>query len=160
MEKLQFSNFEYLEPLWSPEETLKIVHLMNTKHSLYLENESFDIKCGFNTQQLQLTVTLKKNDNSIIYPIEIVCLHEDYSHLKKINLAALILDYIDSYWTEYFDEDRNLFVPLDWTKYENEGVSFFLRGFVRHLNLEMQADLFLKENGFGEHDIMPISSET
>ena len=57
-------------------------------------------------------------------------------------------------------EERNLFIPLDWSKHEFEGFSFYMRGFVRNLQLEASADDFLQKHGHGEYDIQSITSET
>ena len=160
MQKLSFHSFDQLKPVWDMDESHKIVDVLNTKHSVYLDGEGFEFESGFNKDQIQIKVCLKKNDKSVIYPIEIICVYDEYSHLKVQEISHIIMDYIDFYWSEYFMDERNLFVPLDWGRYECEGITFFLRGFVRNLSLEMQADAFLKECGPGEHEIAPISSET
>jgi hypothetical protein len=160
MQKLMFLNFSQLSPIWEVDEIAKITQLLATKHSIYLEDELFELESGYNKEQLQIKVCIKKNDGSVVYPLEIVCSYVDYPNFKLKELSNIIIDYIDLYWSEYLSEDRNLFVPLDWSRYESEGISFYLRGFVRNLALEMQADDFLNKYGFGEHDIVPISSET
>jgi hypothetical protein len=160
MEKLSFPSFEQLMPVWDQDENNKIVNLLNKKHSAYLDDETFELLSGSNKEQVQIKVCLKKNDNSVIYPIEVICNREDHPDLKPDEIARVILDYLDSYWYEYFSEERDLFVPLDWSGHAFEGVRFFLRGFVRNLGLETQADILLKEHGYGEHEILPISSES
>jgi hypothetical protein len=160
MKKLKFYPFDELQELSSLNETEKLLDLMCSRHSLYLEDEIFELKSGFNQEQLQIEICLKKNDTSVIYPIEIVCIHQDYPDLKMEEILLSIIDYIDLYWTEYFNSERNIYVPLDWSEYQFEGVTFFLRGFIRNLSLEKQADFFLNEYGFGDHTITSISSET
>ncbi len=160
MQKLKFHPFHQLQILQDSEEQKKLLDVMKAKHSLYLDNECFEIKTGFYKEQIQIEICLTKVDRSIVYPIEVICVYEDFPHLKLNEIFHVILDYIDLYWAEYFNHERNLFVPLDWSQYECEGLTFFLRGFIRNLVLEKQADSFLREYGYGEHEITSISAET
>ncbi|MES2614870.1 MAG: hypothetical protein V4591_05595 [Bdellovibrionota bacterium] len=160
MQKLAFLSYELLTPVWGEAESTKIVNLLNTKYFVYFNKESFEIEAGFNKVQVQIKISLKKNDNSFLYPVELLCMYEDYSHLKPEEVAQIMLDYIDTYWFEYFSDDRNVFVPLDWSQHQCENICFFLRGFIRHVSLEMQADSLLREHGYDEREICPISSET
>lgn len=160
MNKLSYISFDKLDSVFSEEEVYKIAELLNKKHYLYLDNESFELEIGCNKEQIQVKICLKKIDNSVVYPIEIVCMYDEYNPRKKEDLIGVIIDYMDSYWSEYFSDERNLFVPINWTRYESDGIQFYLRGFIRNMALEMQADAFLKEYGYGEHDISPISFET
>ncbi len=160
MEKLSFHTFKNLNPVWDKDELIQLTEILNTKHSIYLSQEIFEVEAGFNKIQIQLQVSLKKEDGSSVYPIEIVCPCDDNYELKIKETSYTIIDYMDLYWSEYFIEERNLFLPIDWQKHECEGVSFFLRGFVRRLSLEEEADSLLKKHGHGEHEIHSISSET
>lgn len=160
MQKLTFVPFAQLNPIWDEVAIQKILNLLNTKHSTYLNEEIFDIEAGFTKEQIQIKFSLRKNDNSVVYPIEVICIYDDYPNLKRQDICHIIIDYLDSYWSEYFMEERNVFVSIDWGRHECEGVVFFLRGFVRNLNLEKQADLYLKEHGHGQYEIHSISSES
>ena len=159
MKKLTFLSENILTPLFDEAEQKKIIHLLENKHSIYLNDETFELDAWHNKEQIQLKMSLKKKDESYIYPIEIICAHEEYT-IKEKEIAQLIIDYIDLYWSEYFMEDRTLFLPIDWATYECEGIRFYLRGFIRNLSLEKEADSFLQQFGHGEHAIAPISSET
>ncbi len=160
MQKLSFQSFSHLNPVWNKEDSQKIIDLLKTKHAVYLVNEIFELETGYNKDLIQIKISLKKEDESVVYPIEIICVHDNETQLKVQETTQIIVDYIDLYWSEFFQEERNLFVPLDWSSYHCEGVNFFLRGFIRNLTLEKHADLLLKEYGLGEHEIFPISSET
>ncbi len=160
MQKLSFLPFEQLTPIWEIQDFNKILDLLNIKHSTYLNDEKFEMIAAFNKEQIQIKMSLKKNDESIVYPVEAVCIYENYAHISKQGIAQIILDYLDHYWSEYFREERDLFLPLDWSPYECEQVLFYMRGFIRDLNSEMKADFLLKEHGYGNYEIFPISSET
>ncbi len=160
MKKLTFLNIDKLTPIWAKEENKRWENLLQKKHRLYLSDEEFIILTGYNKEQLQILFTFQKKDGSLFYPIEIVCMHTDYQTLKKETIAALIVDYIDSYFQEFFEENRSIYLPLDFSTHEHEDIKFFMRGFIRHKHLEKWADELLANHGHGEHDIAPISSET
>ena len=160
MQKLSYMPVEKITSVWTEEEIWNIQKLLNKKHMVYLENEAFEIEAGSSQTQIQIRVSLIRNDKSKYYPIECVFVRESSEKLKESDIAITMLDYLDIYWSSYFQEERNIFIPLDWSKHEFEGVSFYMRGFVRNLQLETDADNFLSKYGHGEYDIQSISSET
>ena len=160
MQKLLYLPNEKITDLWAKEELLNIKRILNKKHLIYLENESFEVESGVFEDQIQIRVSLIKNDRSIYYPIECIFMKEHTEESKDVNIAFKMLEYLDIYWAHYFSEERNIFVPLDWSKHEFEGISFYIRGFVRNLNLETSANDFLSKHGHGEYDIHSISAET
>jgi hypothetical protein len=127
----------------------------------FLQDESFAFECSQNAEQIQIKITLQKVDGSTAYPIE--CVHiksERYEEGRNADIAFVIIDYVDTYFSQYFIEDRDVYVPIDWNEHVCESISFYLRGSVRNLALEKMAlDLFLK-HGHGEHDLQGISAET
>lgn len=146
--------------IWDDQQNLEIEKILARKYAAYLEDERFRVEGGSDKDRVQLRVTLEKNDGSIAYPIEAVTLVERSSKESKLELGHLLLDYVDIYLQEYFSNDRDVYLPLDWSKHQCEGREIYLRGFVRNLALEAQADELFKRHGFGEHPIEPISSET
>jgi hypothetical protein len=160
MQKLAYMPSEKIKSVWSDEELFNIKKLLNKKHLVYLENEKFEIESGTSQDQIQIRVSLIKNDNSAYYPIECIFMKETAEGFKESDIAVSMLDYLDVYWANYFLEERNVFIPLDWSKHEFEGITFYMRGFVRNLQLEAHADEFLLKHGHGEYDIQSISSET
>ncbi|BBH51674.1 hypothetical protein [Fluviispira sanaruensis] len=160
MKKLAFLPHNKIENIWLEEEYLNIKKLLNKKHAAYLENEEFEIEAGVCKEQIQLKVSLRKHDNSVLYPIECVYVRELDDKVDHNEIAINMIDYLDLYWADYFIEDRDIFVPLDWSKHEFEGITFYLRGFIRNINLEEQAESFLAQHGYGDYEIKSISSET
>ena len=160
MQKLSYLSSEKLNSFWTDEEIVNIKKLLNKKHLVYLENEEFIIESGSTKEQIQIKVSLIKSDKSNCYPIECVFVKETDNEFKETEIAFKMLDYLDIYWANYFSEERNIFIPLDWSAHEFEGVQFYMRGFVRNLQLENDADEFLTKYGYGEYEIHSISSET
>lgn len=160
MQKLKYIPKEKTKSVWSDEELFNIKKLLNKKHFVYLEKESLEIESGVSAEQIQIRVSLIKNDNSTCYPIECIFVKETAEGFKESEIAVSMLDYLDIYWENYFTEERNVFILLDWSLHEFEGITFYMRGFIRNLQLEAHADEFLLKHGHGEYDIQPISSET
>jgi len=162
MEKLVYQIDESTKKVWEDTHTEKISALMNTKYRTLLEDEQFQIESGYNESQVQIKVTLERNDKSVFYPIELIFVPEEREEITSQSadeVASLMLDYIDVYWQEYLNDGRDVFVPLAWSKHTCEGVEFFVRGFVRNRSLEEQADELFKKHGHGDHEIEPISDE-
>lgn len=160
MQKLSFLPSEKASTIWSADELKLIEKSFVKKHSAYLENETFTIVAEQSKEQVQIKIVLQKIDLSVVYPIECVFVKELHQKVDSQKIAMLMLDYLDVYWTEYFAEDREVFLPIDWSKHDFEGLSLYMRGFIRNLNAENQADAFLQQYGCGEYQIDPISSET
>ena len=66
MQKLKFHPFHQLQILQDSEEQKKLLDVMKARHSLYLDNECFEIKSGFNKEQIQIEICLTKVDRSIV----------------------------------------------------------------------------------------------
>lgn len=160
MNKLSFLEPGEVSPVWDEDFLTKVTGALNKKYISFLENETILVEAGFNKTQVQIKTTLKKNDDSVVYPIEAVYIVNPESKLTAPAVAELMLDYLDAYWNEYFTENRDVYVLLDWSKHECEGFNFYMRGFVRNQALENQADALLRQHGFGDYNIEPISSET
>ncbi|MEN9530484.1 MAG: hypothetical protein RI932_2357 [Pseudomonadota bacterium] len=162
MEKLIFRSSKQVKSVWDATETRKISALMNLKYKTLLDDEQFQVESGFNEQQVQIKVTLERNDKSVFYPIELIHVIENQDEQSAPGIeeiASLMLDYIDVYWQEYLHEGRDVFVPLAWSKHACEGVEFFVRGFIRNRTLEEQADELFRKHGHGDHEIEPISED-
>lgn len=164
MLKLVYKNPSTLTPVWDDALVAKLMALLNTKYRSLLDNERFVVESGFDAHQVQIKVTLERNDQSVFYPIELIHVREtpdnSATNAPTVDeLASLMLDYIDVYWQEYLSDGRDVFVPLAWDKHTCEGVEFFIRGFVRNRSLEQQADELFKKHGHGEHEIEPISND-
>ncbi len=149
-----------LQKVWSDETTASISELLEKKHSPFLEGEEFLVESGRNLDQIQIQINLRKKDGSIEYPIECVYPVDSANDRDPSDVAYLMLDYLDVYWHEYLSDGRDTFFPIDWSKHTCEGVEFFVRGFVRNVKLEREAEKLFEEEGYGDHVIEKISSES
>ncbi len=158
MKKLRFLESE-TKPLWDEKVIASVQELMAKKYLPFLNQERFMVEAGQDSDQVQLRVTLLRTDGTIAYPVECVYSYSESDRPDASEIGFLMLDYIDVYWNEYLSGGRETFIPLDWAKHSCEGESFFIRGFVRNLDLEEQAETLFEAEGHGDHEIHPISSE-
>jgi hypothetical protein len=169
MEKVQFFKKELSKHFWDATEHDEIAQVFVERFQKYLqEDETFQIDSCVCEGTLQFKITLKNHDNSFIYPIECVAYsNKDLGGLKPelqegawLTLAQATLEYVMIYLEEFFEEGRELYLPLDWSHHSlTEETSILLRGFFRNKAIEDLADSLLKEHGNGDHQIYEISSE-
>ena len=63
--------------------------------------------------------------------------------MKRKDAVLFLLDYIDCYFEEFFKEDENVFLPIDWSEYSFDEVPFQLKGQILNLHVEDLADRIL-----------------
>jgi hypothetical protein len=147
------------KPLLNPEDKNQLQEILNRKYSVFLNEESFCIEIGVRGTEVCVVTVLEKKDGSWAYPVECATLNTQETKQTPLQLSMILLDYLDAYWEEFLTEDRDVFVPIDWFERESEGISLYIRGFVRNLTLESQAESLLAEFGRGDNGLQPISSE-
>lgn len=129
-------------------------------------SEEFVVESGYSSEQVQLRVTLCRKDRSWGYPVETVITAAEGQHIDapdsdiRMKMLGVLMNYQDAYWAEYFASRRETFVTLDWSAERYEGFTVYVRGFERAWDLEAAADRLFAEHGCGNHDIVPVSSET
>ena len=124
----------------------------------FMNNEHFVFDFFQGKECLQISCTLLENENRSSYPVQ--CLYLKTESASKLeDVCYDVIDYLDLYWRDFFHEDRDVFLPLDWGAHEFEGHKFYMRGFIRRLDLEQQAEELFSKHGFGGYEIQPISSD-
>ena len=112
---------------------------MNRKYAVYLNGRFFRLELKIDTEAAYATVVLLSKDESFYYPVDARIAHKDQEIDPKTSVLML-LDYIDIYFDEYFREQENAFLPLDWTAYSFEGAELEMKAQVRNRNAENLAD--------------------
>jgi hypothetical protein len=132
--------------LLTEEECAALAELMQKKYSALLNDRKFSIKVSADVDGVLATVLLKNDDDSYVYPVEARMMNHEEEMTPREALAFLI-DYIDLYFEEFFfEEDQMLYIPIDWSNYEYEGVTFQMRGQILNAKADAMADQFLKEH--------------
>ena len=121
------------------EEQFSLIQIMNRKYAVYLNGRFFRLELRTDTEAAYATVTLLSKDESFYYPVDARIAHKDQEIDPKTSVL-MILDYVDIYFDEYFREQENTFLPLDWTAYSFEGTELEMKAQVRNKNAETLAD--------------------
>lgn len=133
-----------LESLTS-KECEELSHIMRIKYASYLRDRIFTIKVEVNRHDCLVNITLANQQETFFYPVEgRINFYEQ--ELSPKDAAMLLIDYIDAYFEEFFKEDENVYLPIDWSPYSFEGFTLYLKAQVRNLKAERQADQILGYN--------------
>ena len=128
----------------SEKEQNSFLAILNTKYASHLVGRFFELKIAEENSYVFVTVLLRNSTNSFYYPIEgkIGAREQDLSP----NAAALLLiDYIDCYLGEFFNEDGDLYLPIEWSPHTFEEKEFQIKGQIFNLEKEQLADEWLKK---------------
>jgi hypothetical protein len=126
-------------------ETHDLVAMLNKRYAASLNGKYFEVKVTAEKDGVYAQILLRNGSGSFYYPVDGRVNHADYD-LSKRDAALLLLDYIDLYFDEYL-KDNDIFLPIDWSDYESDGVKLQLRGQIYNLEVEKKADAFLASNG-------------
>lgn len=116
--------------------------ILNLKHAASLEDRSFTLSCSKENDMIEVQVILKNSDESFYYPVTVCVNRQVYKQSDK-DLALILLDYLDIYFDNFFREDENLFVPIDWVEHQFEGVTLRMKGQVLNRYQELKANELL-----------------
>ena len=94
------------------------------------------------------TLTLKNHDESFYYPVETSISLKENPELDEKMARAALLNFIGEYFEDYFEENRETYITIDWAPYKAEGLTIYARGQVLNKKLENMGDDILKSAGF------------
>lgn len=136
---------ENKKALLTDKEILDLTRILNLKYGSYLKDRIFQVDYCSGETEILASLTLMNPDKTFFYQVESrVSLRDTGEHSLKESLL-IMLDYMDLYFDEFFKEEEDVFVPIDWSDREFENLSFQMRGQVRNLHCEFLADELLKE---------------
>ncbi len=125
-------------------EAQRIAQLLMQHHAAHLaEDEWFEVE-GYRTpDEVYTKMTLRNEDDSMVYPIE--CrIDLEYNGIKsQLQGQDLLLDFQDYYFGRYFEEDRDLYVTIDWGNIQFDDYTLQVRGQIRNLKVERLTSRFL-----------------
>lgn len=122
----------------------ELTKIMNIRYAPYLRSRFFEISTGKAPGFSLVTMTLRNADESFYYPVEgrLDCDAQDLSHRES---CLFLLDYIELYFNEFLKDGEDTFIPIDWSPFQCEGVSFELKGQVLNRKYSKMADRLLGE---------------
>ena len=138
----QESTAEFL----TAEDCHSLAQAMESKYKMGLKGRKFSIEASVNGRTVAVVVSLARMDRSYVYPVEARMLYEK-EEMSRGEAAVFLIDYIDAYFEEFlYEEDEQLYLPIDWADHHYEAVDFQIRGQIRNQLLEDQADKLLGES--------------
>jgi len=117
--------------------------LLNKKYAIFLDKRIFSISSSLTDAEIRVCVTLHDDKHSFHYPVE-ARINPDPEEMTEQQTAVFLIDYIDLYFEQYFEEGEELLLPIAWAKHHYEAVEFELRGQIQNKYLEEQADKLLE----------------
>jgi len=127
------------QTLYSPLECQAYAKLLERKHAAWLRDRSFEASVTLQGDDVYGTVTLRNPSGSFFYPVEgrIAGRAQGITHRDA---GELLLDFIDSYFDEYFRSEGETLLPIDWADYEVDSRQLQVKGQIFDLVLEKLAD--------------------
>jgi hypothetical protein len=127
------------------EEIRDLEKILNLKYISYIRQRDLRIAVDADEDYAFATVTLASDDKAFYYPVEGKIAHLR-QNLSPKEAVLLLLDFIDLYFERYFKEDEETMIPIDWCQFDFEGVELLVRGQIKNLKAENEADLLLQTN--------------
>lgn len=128
------------------DECVALAATMNRKYSSFLKGRHFEISVRSDRQGIYATVTLLNESKSFYYPVDGRIADLDHN-MNERDASMFLLDYIDSYFEEYFREGGEVYLPIDWANFDWEGIPLQVKGQVLNLEIEALADRWLESGG-------------
>lgn len=127
------------------DEIKDLARIMTIKYASQLRDRYFEITSKVDGVGAYVTTTLQNSEGSFVYPVEGRMVHAEQNISPK-DALLLLIDYIDHYFEEYFHEDENVFLPIDWCSFSYEELDLQLRGQVINQKAQAQADALLAKS--------------
>jgi hypothetical protein len=132
------------KPVLDLEKTTRAIASLNQKFGRRLKNETFSIVAAEQDSSIVVTLHLAALDRSFEYRMEAASVVDDkLIHTRELALE-LSLDFLDWYLGEYFKNERELLLPLDWQPHKFGEFEVMARGDVRNPELDDMADAWLR----------------
>jgi len=137
---------------FTPEEIAEMEAIFNEQFLSYLKkDENISFEGDFSEGKCHVTCILKNHDETYCYPFEASISSTEHKSLAAVDAKSLLLDFISAYFEEFFAENREIYVPIEWTTFRIEDVNIHARGQIVNKKLEKGAEDILKSAGFDEN---------
>jgi len=138
------NKIEWKDRFFKPEEIAQMEAVFNEKFFSFLKkDENVFFEGYFSEQTCYITVLLKNEDETYYYPFETAIPLNQNPGVTEDGAKKFLLDFIGEYFETFFADERETFVPVDWTLFEVEGANIYARGQVVNKKLEKMGDAIL-----------------
>lgn len=122
----------------------RVLSLLRERHAGSLRDERFELDVRKEGDEAVVALTLRSDDRTSVYKMEAVIQRSKYQAMTEAQAIDLSLDFLDWYLGEFFREDRDAFLPLDWKAHRFGDVDVLARGDLRNELLDDAADAWLR----------------
>ncbi len=137
---------------FTPENQKKIADLLTKKYALFIKDKFFEVQSSWDSETVNCEIILRNNSESFYYP---VCVRMLYTKegVSRDNAAAILIDFASLYFDEYLTEGQEVFLPIDWSNYEYEGLTFQIEAQILNREAERLADELLAKHSETPKDL-------
>lgn len=132
------------KPLIDPQYRQRVLTLLRERHGSALRRERFELEVRREGDEAVVCLTLRRDDRTQVYTMEAAIERAKYRAMSQAQAIDICLDFLDWYLGEYFREERDLFLPLDWKPHRFGDVEVLARGELRNEFLDDAADAWLR----------------
>ena len=123
-------------------EAFELTEIMRQKYAAFIAERYFELSASKDATGVHVKLILRNGSGTFYYPVEARL--ANLAHEMTAKEAVLFLvDYVDAYYEEYFREGGEVYLPIDWTEFEHEGLPVQLKGQILNLAVEAMADEWL-----------------
>lgn len=122
----------------------EVANIFESNYFNNLKDRFFSAEIQFIDNMLQLTLTLKNQDESFFYPVT-ARMNVSGQEIDVKNARQLLIEFIDAYFEEFFREGEQVYLPIEWGSFELNGYSLQAKGQILNNKLERLADEWLKK---------------
>jgi len=135
----------------SPEEIAQMEAVFNERFFEFLKkDENISIEGHISEEAMYITNILSNEEQTYYYPFETVISLKDNPDTEEEEAKLCLLDFIGEYFDEFFNNQRETFVPISWAPYSVKGKNLYARAQIINKKLEKEADLILKSAGLDD----------
>jgi hypothetical protein len=131
-------------PLLTAETASTIVSTLETRHSRKLRDERFTVSARMEDRVVIVELLLARLDQTFLYEMSVAKPVPEDGSLSVAECLDLCLDFLDWYLGRYFEEDRDLLLPLDYQPHRIGEHEVLARGDVKNPLLDDAADAWLR----------------
>jgi hypothetical protein len=119
-------------PLLTAETASTIVSTLETRHSRKLRDERFTVSARMEDRVVIVELLLARLDQTFLYEMSVAKPVPEDGSLSVAECLDLCLDFLDWYLGRYFEEDRDLLLPLDYQPHRIGEHEVLARGDVKN----------------------------
>jgi hypothetical protein len=132
------------KPLLDAAYRARALKLLTDRHGSSLHDEHFEIDARKEEDNVVVICTLRSADRTYVYTMEACVPRQTYPAVTPAEALEISLDFLDWYLGEFFREERDAFLPLDWKVMRFGDIEIMAKGDLRNEFLDEAADAWLR----------------